>query len=221
MPTENSITGKPAPNRINLKGERFGLLVVVDIDSLRNQNLYWKCLCDCGNTTSVRAGHLRAGAIRSCGCQEGRPGHRLSRTPAYNAIKSAWHRCGNPSNPKHKDYYGRGIKVCIGWRNPENFVNDMGQPNKGQTLDRIDNNGNYSCGKCEECKANGWPMNCRWASRTTQNRNQRSNHWITARGKTMTMIEWRIETGLPKSTIINRLKRGWSEEDAVTIPSRR
>lgn len=210
----------PPRKHRDLTDFRTGMLTVLEIaDHKRWGKLTWKCICACGNLYYGISVELALGIVQSCGCQEGGPTHRLSRTPAYCAIKGAWHRCENPDSRNYNDYGGRGIKVCQRWHDPVAFHNDMGQPPDGMSLDRINNDGNYSCGKCSECIENEWPMNCRWADGETQHRNQRSNHWITANGKTMTMIEWRIETGLAKSTIINRLNRGWSEQDAVTKPA--
>ena len=88
------------------------------------------------------------------------------------------------------------------------FIEDMGRmPEKGYTIERIDNDGDYE------------PGNCRWASTFEQHSNRRDNVFITALGKTMTMRQWSRETGIWKTTIRARLQRGWSDEDAVTIPA--
>lgn len=78
----------------------------------------------------------------------------------------------------------------------------------GLTLDRIDPNGNYV------------PENCRWVSWKEQMNNKRSNRLISAFGKTLTIQEWSEVTGIHRSTIVNRLKLGWTAEQAVT-PGRR
>lgn len=220
MPVENLITTKPAHNRLNLVGVIFGLLTVQAIAGRdpHSRSLYWECLCICGNITYVRTGSLRSGMTRSCGCQEGAPTHRLSHTRGYHVWWDMNRRCFNSEDIGYKHYGARGITVCLRWRSVENFIKDVGQPPDGLTLDRKDNNGNYSCGKCSECMENNWPLNVHWTTYTAQNRNKRGNRHITAYGKTMLLVEWVLETGIPKSTILNRLNRGWTEEEAITKP---
>jgi hypothetical protein len=68
-------------------------------------------------------------------------------------------RCFNPKNHAYENYGKRGITVCDNWKVFENFLADMGQPEPHQSIDRIDNNGNYE------------PKNCRWATNSQQMRN--------------------------------------------------
>lgn len=56
------------PPRINLIGQKFGRLTVIEQALSRKGKTYWKCLCDCGKYKEVQTRHLRNGKIRSCGC---------------------------------------------------------------------------------------------------------------------------------------------------------
>lgn len=106
-------------------------------------------------------------------------------------------RCHDPEYPRYDDYGGRGVFVCARWREDwKNFRDDMGYPPEGKSIDRIDNNGPYS------------PENCRWATRSEQQRNRRDNVLLTFGGKTLTRIGWAEETGIGYETIKARMKRG-------------
>ena len=75
-------------------------------------------------------------------------------------------RCYNPNNCNYKHYGARGIKVCDEWLGEDGYKNfkkwslENGYK-KELSLDKIDNNGNYS------------PNNCRWTTKRIQNINKR------------------------------------------------
>jgi hypothetical protein len=71
----------------------------------------------------------------------------------------------NPKNKDYIDYGGRGITLCDEWLDVQNFydwaMSNGYEEDKGLSIDRIDNDGNYC------------PENCRWTTPTIQSRNQR------------------------------------------------
>jgi hypothetical protein len=62
-------------NFIDLTGQRFGRLVVINRAPNANGKAQWRCVCDCGGATIVLGRSLRSGATQSCGCNRGE--HRL------------------------------------------------------------------------------------------------------------------------------------------------
>ena len=122
----------------------------------------------------------------------------------FSSMKS---RCENPLMGSYLIYGGRGIK-CE-WKSASEFVQDMVSGyREGLTIERINNEGNY-------CKGN-----CRWANRTEQANNRRSNSFVSFRGATLTLAQWGRKTGIDQRLIRERLKRGWSIQKAITTPDK-
>jgi hypothetical protein len=120
------------------------------------------------------------------------------------------YRCLNPRSTQYARYGGRGIMVCEQWAESfEAFLRHMGpRPGPNHSLDRIDNDGPYT------------PENCRWAESSRQQRNQRRTVMTTFRGERMSATDLAQQYGLQPSTVIQRLKRGWTSEQAI-LPTQR
>ena len=193
-------------------GSKFGLVTIVRREKpATGRNLSYRCDCDCGRSFVTRASRLLKGSTRSCGCarsrflSEANRVHGLGLTRVYNTWKSMKGRCLNPNAHGYSDYGGRGISICIRWLSFEAFLQDMGHPPAGMSIDRIDNNGNYE------------PGNCRWATAGEQRRNNRFIRLLTFDGKTMCMGDWAVAIGISGTALSKRLER-LSVADALTRP---
>jgi hypothetical protein len=201
----------------DLIGERFGRLVVIKRAARRGRHVMWRCLCSCGNRVTVYGGNLRrdGGHTTSCGCawRDSITKHGEARHPLWGIWKGMKARCLNPRHPKYPEYGGRGIKVCKAWLNPAVFI-AWGKSNgyqQGLSIDRKNNNGNYT------------PRNCHWATRSQQQRNRRSNRILTFRGRSMPVAAWLDEPEvrrlkIDKNILYSRLRYGWTTEQSLTMP---
>lgn len=202
---------------IDLTEKRFGKLTVI---KKHNQDKWggwnWLCMCDCGNETVVSGGHLRGLKTKSCGCSRKETKnftHKMTGSRLYKVWHAMKSRCYYEKSEMFKHYGGRGIMVCDEWKNSFISFYDWSIKNgydenaeRGQcTIDRIDVNGNYE------------PNNCRWATIKQQANNTRRNHLIKYNGKTQTVSQWANELGVEPDSIFNRLQKGFTEEEALTL----
>lgn len=169
------------------------LTVVCRTEKIQNKKPTWYCICTCGKEKIIRGVSLKSGDTQSCGCLQkekiteigkingkiygkitGRVNGKLNRTHGHSVnyktskIYKSWYnmktRCTNSNVPRYKDYGGRGITICSEWFNSfENFLNAMGEQPPGTSLDRINNNGNYT------------PENCKWSTKKEQANNKRNS----------------------------------------------
>ena len=158
---------------VQLKGNRYGMLEVLEEGPKIKGKRTWNCICDCGNTSIVQTSNLTSGKTQTCGCSrfwKGEKSHGIkhggSRTYIYNLWMNIKQRCLN-SNCRDYQYYGaKGKTIYSPWIDDfESFrdyiLNNLGErPAKTYTLDRIDNEGNYE------------PGNIRWDTKKVQSTNQ-------------------------------------------------
>lgn len=216
-----------------MRGMRFGKLVVVERAATPpgvRSGARWMCQCECGSLVTVTRKSLRRGQTKSCGCAWPWHAHggasRVSGRMAaeYRVWRGMRARCDIASAAGYADYGGRGVRVCAGWHGSyPAFLADVGEkPSPRHSIDRIDVNGHYSCGHCDECTANGWAANCRWATPIEQMRNTRRSRVLEHDGQRLTLAEWAERTGINRNTIAARLRVGASVADALTRkPARR
>jgi len=218
--------------RLNLVGEKYGRLTILEFSHVDKNLSYWKCLCECGKTKTIGS-HLfrrKTGPVRSCGCliretlikrnttilqKHGQAKHGTKKTPEYKLWDGMKQRCYNPNNKWYKRYGARGIGVYEPWRNDflafyDYIVKNIGlRPSKEYSLDRINNNKNYE------------PGNIKWATQHEQVNNRYDNVIITYNGETKPLGIWAKGAGLKAYQLYNRyVNHGWSIERALTEPLR-
>lgn len=193
-------------------GTRFGRTVVAErCGTYPNGARKFRCRCDCGAEHKVSAGNLTSGRTKSCGCLKRENAHSRKHggkgTLTYKRWRSMRARCLKKSAVNYPQYGGRGITICDRWLNSYSaFLEDMGEcPDESMTLDRINNDLGYT------------PENCRWSSKTAQNRNKKGVKLLTHGGLTMCVSEWAERTGIKAQNILNRLRMGWTVERALTV----
>lgn len=197
---------------IDLRGQRFGRLTVIDLAERKDGHTsWWVCKCDCGNVKEVRRSCLIKGFTKSCGCYNSEKArehgkqmltkHGWYGTRVYNIWRQIVDRCENPKCSQYKNYGGRGIRICQEWRESPQAFCEWAMLNgctNALTIDRINVNGNYE------------PSNCRWITMVEQQTNKRNNVNITYNGKTQCVAEWSRELGVRQSRLYERVKAGWT-----------
>lgn len=202
---------------IDITGQKFGRLTVIrQKGNTKRGNSLWLCRCNCSNEMEVivRGVDLRKDRVRSCGCLQKEVTKQRSTKHGHNSngqVSLTYHswtgiiqRCTNINYIEYRYYGGRGITVCKRWRKFENFLEDMGETPKGHQVDRINNDGNY-------CKSN-----CRWVTPKQNSRNRRNNHMLTFNGKTLCISAWSEVVNIASTTILMRIRRGWTTTRALT-----
>jgi len=162
--------GAPRTNKfglMDLKGRKFGKLLVLQQVRTNDKRPRWRCECECGNRITckhedlIHTNHPKT----HCGCaNKGLPTIHKNEYSIWSGMLA---RCENPKHVAYEHYHGKGIKVCERWHEFKFFLEDMGKrPSKGHSLDRIDPNGNYE------------PGNVRWATGKVQARNKANSLYL-------------------------------------------
>lgn len=131
-------------------------------------------------------------------------------------LNAVWHtmkqRCENPNSRGFKWYGAKGISVCVAWQDFKTFYDwaiSSGYE-KGLTIERKVPAGDYE------------PDNCIWLPLSEQQSNKTNTRYLTVDGETHSITEWSKLTGIPRSTLSNRVNLlGLSPEEALFPGDRR
>lgn len=201
-------------NFIDLSGQRFGRLLVLNFKERVNKHTIFLCKCDCGKIVESSSNILRVGKKVSCGCynleliKKRSITHGLSKHPLFRTWCDMKNRCYFKKHNRYANYGGKGILICKEWLDDFKVFYDWAIESgweHGLTIDRIKNDKNYE------------PSNCRWATMKEQNSNRTTCKYLTFNGKTMIITQWAQKLNLSYSTLNRRLKKGLPLEK-VLIP---
>jgi len=200
-------------------GQTFGSWTVIAVAKSKRDVSHVTCRCACGTIRDVEYRNLLRGRSRDCGCGRkktlgaSRRTHGEGQTRLYHLWHGMIRRCIDARAAYYQRYGGRGITVCQEWQ--ESFASfkewalSAGYSDDKE-IDRIDNDGNYE------------PNNCRWVTRKENARNTGRAILLTAFGETKCIAEWGDDERcvVTRHTLLGRIKRGWSPEDAIRTPNR-
>jgi hypothetical protein len=185
-------------------------------DPNNRQKAIYKCVC--GTEKSLFKTNVNQGFTKSCGCYNKKAvvnrqtTHGLTNHPLNGVWYKMHDRCYNSNIESFKNYGARGIFICDEWKSDFLAFFKWAMENgwkKGLTIERIDNDKEYS------------PKNCKIDTRKAQANNRRSNTVLLFQGIERTISQWSDMINIKARIISNRLFCGWSVEEALTRPPRK
>jgi hypothetical protein len=181
-------TGPVKPSQVK-QGDTFnGWTVIGPLRrEMPSRRLWCLAKCQCGTVKEVSLYPIVYGDSKNCGCTRklavsaAHRTHGKSRTRLYRIWTGMVSRCYKDTNEAYPNYGGRGIAVCVEWRDNFEAFERWATANgyaEDLEIDRRDNHGNYD------------PGNCRFVTSRVNQNNRRDSVRITAFEETKTLAEW-------------------------------
>jgi hypothetical protein len=188
-------------------GKRFGKLVILgEGDKFHQPSGQFQrgvlCQCDCGNRKNIRLVHIKSGRVSSCNCLS----HADTGSKLHNTWRGMRTRCSK-NHSESKYYYDKGIFVCDEWKTYLHFKKwaILNGYKEGLTIDRIDSNKGYN------------PSNCRFVTSQINTLNRDCTIKVNYKGQKhyLRLLHKKEGSLISYETVRDRIKRGWSVEDAL------
>lgn len=207
-------------DRLNLQiGVKYGRLTILgfiepQINKAGAMVHIAKCQCACGKIKEIKLHTLKSGNVQSCGClliehlNEKCHKHKLSRIPGglYRLLRTMKSRCYYVDDDHYPFYGAKGVTICDEWLNDfisfYNWCMENGYK-RGLQIDKDI--------KAKELgvEPNLYsPERCMFVTSKENCRNKSNNKLIEHEGKILCISEWADITGIHKTTIWYRWKRG-------------
>lgn len=175
--------------KLNLIGQKFFKLLVLEEVSSINNRTAWKCLCDCGIIKIVKTDNLRDGSTKSCGCwndeqrskrAENMYSKCIKYTPIEASARRVWKKIYNEMS--YEDFYILSQQNCYYCNSPPNNYQNAAGRNSSKNmkengsfiyngLDRIDNNLPHDIENVVPC--------CKWCNYAKRERSfEEFKSWI-------------------------------------------
>lgn len=196
----------------DLSGQQFGSWSVICLHSKQtNRTTKWHCKCLlCGTEHDVSAYSLISGKSTKCRACATKESHikEFSNDSIKTVFMGMKQRCYNPNTRSYKDYGAKGITICDEWLNEPilfyRWAYDNGY-SKGMSIERKDISEGYT------------PSNCTFIPKGEQAKNRSISHMITMDGETKCLADWCRQYHINASTVMARIKRGLSWENAIKV----
>jgi hypothetical protein len=199
----------------NLAGVPIGNFVILvdgSVSRTKSRRLVRvQCVCGFEYDIDLRSviRHVEQGRTKCVQCGKHRThGHKGKiRHPLYVVWSDMKQRCYDINAKDYPRYGGSGISVCDEWKTDFQSFYDWSIANgwqRGLTLDRFpDQTGPYA------------PYNCRYVTRRENQANRSNTEWVTYQGRRVP-LSWLCKSKTHLTAVRNRLRRGWTLEDALT-----
>lgn len=148
-------------------------LVVDFLGRNKCNNFTFKLLCNTCGKEKVVTNTTMMNSLNACNHKTRlKQNHPMRGSRTYSSWENMIQRVTNPNSPQYDRYMGRGITMDSRWALFSNFLLDMGERPEGMSLDRIDNDGNYT------------KSNCKWSTQKEQcvNRGKDQNSYSIYKG---------------------------------------